>query len=196
MMRFAIVRQGEVCAVYNQHKEAVQGIPTSDDHMAHVMPIMTLDDFLKTHTDFRGLLHGAPSILYLDSNTGGTVLSSVYLIESWEAFQHNATGEERRCRYREMVIKQREAVPMSGLIKAINDYDGSMEFYAISVGKASALYYWFTARSTDGIEHDIRVHRDTLEMEYRDVDGKHGPWIEAGPEWPLVREPYPRLAVE
>jgi hypothetical protein len=87
-MKFALINaSGDVAAVFKEHKPALEAYEEVEDSNWRCSPIMTLDEFNKTHTDFRGLLQGRPSVIYLDSVTGGTVLNYVYLIEAWDAYQ-------------------------------------------------------------------------------------------------------------
>lgn len=98
-MKFAIINPTEeVIAVYGDHvdahaaREALRELDAGVTYS--LLPIMTLDEWMATHTDFRGLTRGTPSVLYLDVSHG-TVLSPVYLIDSWDAYQ-TGTGKQYR----------------------------------------------------------------------------------------------------
>ncbi|RUS44903.1 hypothetical protein [Cohnella sp. AR92] len=85
-MRFAVVdAEGKVRVIFEKQIDAV----ATKTYLvgSSVRPILTIDEWLATSTDYRGFLQGFPSILYLDSESGGTVLGHVYLIPSWDSYQ-------------------------------------------------------------------------------------------------------------
>lgn len=100
MTKFAAINEfGEVVSIHHTYDEARFYIGDLIGNFK-VMPIMTLADYMATSTDFRGLLRGQPSILYYNR---GTTLGHVYLIESWDALQHQASRDELYKRYEEFI---------------------------------------------------------------------------------------------
>lgn len=65
-----------------------------------VKPIMSMDEWIALPKEYRGFVKGKPCVMYMDSN-GYTVFGSVYLIDSWDAFQPDLF-----CRYRDLIVDQ------------------------------------------------------------------------------------------
>ncbi len=89
-MKFAIIDANrEVVAVFSSLGKAKFHFEDEGYHSCKdwaIQPIMSMKEFIETSPDFRGFTNGRPSVCYFDGNVG-TVLSFVYLIDDWSAYQ-------------------------------------------------------------------------------------------------------------
>lgn len=92
-IRFAVIDQSQVVEMIFEDYPNIMAIDQARKYCERrpqlagdctIQPIMTLDEYLKQHKDFKGIDHGRPNMLYYDN---GTVLGWIYLIEGWDAYQ-------------------------------------------------------------------------------------------------------------
>lgn len=67
-----------------------------------IQPVMTFGDYLKLSTDSRGFLRGKPAIAYYEPGAG-TVYGPVYIIGTWDTWQHQPSRQELYKRFEEFI---------------------------------------------------------------------------------------------